>query len=757
MKTKFNNAIIQPASRRGRQFNNRGFTLVEVIVVILIFSVLVSMSLIAINPIKQLQKARDAQRQHDMSQIRNSLELYYNDKNCYPSSLAMGAPFNSDSTIYMQKVPQDPDSPSNYPQYVYETNKDQSCPQWGVLFAKLSSTQGLQTTCPLKELTDSYGNTCVPVNYDSLGYNYCVLSGEVDCNYITATAPTGTSTPGPTGTPVPTVIPTPTPTPVPTPTPTPTSTPTPTPAPGSFSQYIEAENFTLSPPMISGSDTSAWNGQYISPTSGVDSSTPVREAYTSISLTTSGGYYLWARMMGPTNASDALYLGFDSGWDRKVPSVIGAYEWVRVRSYATNLTAGSHIIQAGHGEINARLDTVFVTNDANAVPIQSTPTPVPTPTPTPTPTTFTITGNVYIDTNRNGAKDTGEANASGVTVTASGTGGGTRTTDTSGNYSFTGISSGSYTVTLTVPAGNSATTTNPRTVSVGPSTTVNFGYAPTLTTKSVTVSSIAALKTALLDNTVDEIVVVNGTYGVSPAAVKTANSLWIGSAYAGRTRPILVRAETIGNVIFNGGGGQLGGIMFEEGAHHQTWQGFKFTNGSPRESGVITFGGYSLLAPPHHITLLDITVSGLVKSPTGTGFQGYPIYFSMAAAPGPHDILIDRFTSSDDGALLGAHLHFYHDQFSGDPAGNYNVQNVVIRNARLTGTPQPVIIWARSITNLLIEDTTISGAGEYAIRYEYGSAITLRRVTSTGSGRGGFYSSLGANPPQVTFIDTNLK
>jgi hypothetical protein len=35
--------------------------------------------------------------------------------------------------------------------------------------------------------------------------------------------------------------------------------------------------------------------------------------------------------------------------------------------------------------------------------------------------------------------------------------------------------------------------------------------------------------------------------------------------------------------------------------------------------------------------------------------------------------------------------------------------------------------------------------------------VTLRRVTSTNSGLYGFYSSLGSNPPGVTFVDSSLK
>lgn len=272
--------------------------------------------------------------------------------------------------------------------------------------------------------------------------------------------------------------------------------------------------------------------------------------------------------------------------------------------------------------------------------------------------------------------------------------------------------------------------------------------------KIVNVSSIAALKTALTDNTVDEIVVVNGIYRISTAASQASDSLWIGSQFAGRTRPILVRAETTGGVTFDGGGaGGFGGISFEQGAHDQTWQGFKFVNGSPRESGVIVYGGYSGYAPPHHITLRNIEISGLKTAADGLR-SGHAIYFSKAASPGPHDLLIDGLTVVDTGQIKAA-LHFYHDYLSGAGDDGYNTQNVTIRNAHISGTDQAVMIWARTINNVLIEDSTITGA-RIAVRYEYGNGITLRRVTSTGSSIG-FYSLLGPNPPGVTFIDTSLK
>ena len=129
--------------------------------------------------------------------------------------------------------------------------------------------------------------------------------------------------------------------------------------------------------------------------------------------------------------------------------------------------------------------------------------------------------------------------------------------------------------------------------------------APTVpNAKTVRVTSIKALLSALDDDSIDAIVVKDGTYRVSPSNEEAADSLWIGSRYADRTRPIIVRAETRGGVIFEGDGqGSYGGLSFEDGAHHQTWDGFTFTNMAARQSGIIEVGGYVPRRPPHHITV----------------------------------------------------------------------------------------------------------------------------------------------------------
>jgi hypothetical protein len=286
--------------------------------------------------------------------------------------------------------------------------------------------------------------------------------------------------------------------------------------------------------------------------------------------------------------------------------------------------------------------------------------------------------------------------------------------------------------------------------------TVAPTVAPTPTptpSTAVRVASIPALLSALADNAVAEIVVANGTYripGASSSAGQTGG-LWVNERFAGRTRPVLVRAETTGGVTFDGGGARYWiGLAFLGGAHDQTWQGFRFANAEPTGTGAIVlgWGGSFSTAAPYGITLRDITIERTIVS-VGSGANDHGIYFSQSIG-GVHDILVDRLTVDGRGGLDSA-LHFYHSTTT-EP----NARNVTVRNMTVTGTGQAVILWDRTISDIVIEDSTITGAG-IAVRYEQGGTVTLRRVTSSGSISAGFYSSLGKTPPGVTFIDCDLR
>ena len=181
-----------------------GFTLVELLVVTLIFSLLAVVAMVVLNPLGQIDKARDSRRVGDLSQVRSSLDTYYNDKNKYPTSFSFSGSFTNNNVIYQKTVPNDPVNESTTP-YQYEIDFESTTPQWGVLYAKLAGTPSTNMRCPLEDLVDSSGNACVPANYYELGYNYCILLGDVDCDSISEYSfPVVEPTAVPTVTPVPT-------------------------------------------------------------------------------------------------------------------------------------------------------------------------------------------------------------------------------------------------------------------------------------------------------------------------------------------------------------------------------------------------------------------------------------------------------------------------------------------------------------------------------------------------------------------------
>jgi hypothetical protein len=264
--------------------------------------------------------------------------------------------------------------------------------------------------------------------------------------------------------------------------------------------------------------------------------------------------------------------------------------------------------------------------------------------------------------------------------------------------------------------------------------------------------------TALSDNTVDEIVVANGTYSISGSGNQAANSLWISSKYASRTRPITVRAATVGGVTFDAGGGYMGGISFNGGVHDQTWDGFRFAHGTTSQTGVIVFGGYSGMAAPHNITLKHLTVEASCHR-VGSGTTDHAVYFSYALE-GWHDILVEDLTvnaTDTMGLASGIHMdHGYTSDSPNVPAHGVTVRRLVFNGNKGIASQQAIILWKPAIHDWLFDGATITNAGSAAIRYEpiYGTNIAFKNITSVNSG--GFYSSQGPNPAGVTFLNDVL-
>jgi len=104
--------------------NKKGFTLIELLVVIAIIGLLSTLAVVALGSARV--KARDSKRLADLKQVQTALELYYTDKDAYPTAAAAvtlgdathaclnasGFAASGCASPYMGLVPTDPGSNS---------------------------------------------------------------------------------------------------------------------------------------------------------------------------------------------------------------------------------------------------------------------------------------------------------------------------------------------------------------------------------------------------------------------------------------------------------------------------------------------------------------------------------------------------------------------------------------------------------------------------------------------------------------------
>ncbi len=166
----------------------RGFTLIEIVVVITILGTLIAGTALTLNPSKQIDKAKDSISQANMQEVRKGLDLYYQDKKCYPAqesafttALNTGTEWTEGNTTYMKKVPRDAEEDA----FVYLTDNSSTinCRQWYVLFSKLSTEYEDNAVCPLK------ASACTPEGYDNSWA--CITGGTTDCEKISGTIVSG--------------------------------------------------------------------------------------------------------------------------------------------------------------------------------------------------------------------------------------------------------------------------------------------------------------------------------------------------------------------------------------------------------------------------------------------------------------------------------------------------------------------------------------------------------------------------------------
>ncbi len=171
------------------KFNNTGFTLTELLVVVLIISLLTSISAAIFG---NLQKnSRDTKRQADLKIIQSALEQYHADQGFYPkwestldtkitNASGRPSPTPAITTTYLQLLPVDPiNNVKNgisyfYRYYAFPETCNNSVGNYCIyycLYNSLENTDGLPPrppSCQYYSGVDLY----VPPN----GYNYAVMS-----------------------------------------------------------------------------------------------------------------------------------------------------------------------------------------------------------------------------------------------------------------------------------------------------------------------------------------------------------------------------------------------------------------------------------------------------------------------------------------------------------------------------------------------------------------------------------------------------
>ena len=89
----------------------KGFTLVELLVVMGVIGVMAGIVVAAINPLRQFQRGRDSQRKADVAQVQQALEMWRADNGVYPDTSTLstcGGSLVFSGVTYLRRIPCDP-------------------------------------------------------------------------------------------------------------------------------------------------------------------------------------------------------------------------------------------------------------------------------------------------------------------------------------------------------------------------------------------------------------------------------------------------------------------------------------------------------------------------------------------------------------------------------------------------------------------------------------------------------------------------
>lgn len=111
--------------RKTNQKDQKGFTIIELLVVIVIIGILVALALPQLFAAQA--RGRDTDRKNDLKNVSQQLETYYNDTGSYPTGdyAAVGTALNTANLLSSDNFPQDPKNTAPHI-YTYTAPEDGS-------------------------------------------------------------------------------------------------------------------------------------------------------------------------------------------------------------------------------------------------------------------------------------------------------------------------------------------------------------------------------------------------------------------------------------------------------------------------------------------------------------------------------------------------------------------------------------------------------------------------------------------------------
>jgi hypothetical protein len=154
--------------------------------------------------------------------------------------------------------------------------------------------------------------------------------------------------------------------------------------PGMVYLWQEAEDGSVTAPLVVRDDARASNGRYLAVADGMNAKKTVAaggHASLHFDLPVGGRFHIWGRVIAPSSGDDSFWVRLDGGpwlnWNDIAQG--NSWHWDQVRNDAAvgpptfDLSAGPHTLTIAYREDGARLDRLLITDDLGFTPAGSEP------------------------------------------------------------------------------------------------------------------------------------------------------------------------------------------------------------------------------------------------------------------------------------------------------------------------------------------------------------------------------------------------